>query len=42
MWEDEEGCKGWGYRRVMKYLKREEENKSLKEDYNEYGGKIGV
>lgn len=42
LWADEEGCTGWGYRSVLPYFKRAEDNQRFNDDYHAYGGPLGV
>lgn len=41
-WEKEEGLTGWGYRDVLPYFKRAEDNQRYANDYHGYGGPLGV
>lgn len=41
-WEKEEGLTGWGYRDVLPYFKRAENNERYANDYHGYGGPLGV
>jgi choline dehydrogenase-like flavoprotein len=41
-WEKEEGLSGWGYRDVLPYFKRAENNERYANDYHGYGGPLGV
>ena len=41
-WEKEEGLAGWGYRDVLPYFKRAENNERYANDYHGYGGPLGV
>ncbi|RLP24849.1 GMC family oxidoreductase N-terminal domain-containing protein [Mesorhizobium sp. YM1C-6-2] len=41
-WEKEEGLSGWGYRDVLPYFKRAENNERYANDYHCYGGPLGV
>ncbi len=41
-WAKEEGCDGWGYRDVLPYFKRAENNQRYANDYHSYGGPLGV
>ena len=40
-WEKEEGCTGWGYRDVLPYFKRAENNERYANDYHGGGGPLG-
>jgi len=41
-WEKEEGLAGWGFRDVLPYFKRAENNERYANDYHGYGGPLGV
>jgi choline dehydrogenase len=41
-WEREEGCDGWGYRDVLPYFRRAEDNERLSDAYHGTGGPLGV
>jgi choline dehydrogenase-like flavoprotein len=41
-WEKEEGLSGWGYRDVLPYFKRAENNERYANDYHGDGGPLGV
>ncbi len=41
-WEKEEGLAGWGYRDVLPYFKRAENNERYANDYHGDGGPLGV
>ncbi|MGE0279385.1 MAG: GMC family oxidoreductase [Rhizobiaceae bacterium] len=41
-WAKEEGCDGWGYRDILPYFKRAENNQRYANDYHSYGGPLGV
>lgn len=41
-WEKEEKLAGWGYRDVLPYFKRAEDNQRFANDYHGYGGPLGV
>ena len=36
------GCAGWGYKDVLPYFKRSEDNQRLVDAYHSYGGPLGV
>jgi choline dehydrogenase-like flavoprotein len=41
-WVADAGCEGWGYRDVLPYFKRAEDNQRLVNAYHAYGGPLGV
>ena len=41
-WELEDGCTGWGYRDVLPYFKRAEDNQRFVDAYHGSGGPLGV
>lgn len=41
-WAKDEGCEGWGYRDVLPYFKRAEDNQRFADDYHGAGGPLGV
>lgn len=41
-WEKEDGLAGWGFRDVLPYFKRAENNERYANDYHGYGGPLGV
>jgi choline dehydrogenase-like flavoprotein len=41
-WAREGNCGGWGYRDVLPYFKRSEDNQRLVDAYHSYGGPLGV
>lgn len=41
-WSKEDNCGGWGYRDVLPYFKRSEDNQRLVDAYHSYGGPLGV
>ena len=41
-WEKEEGCTGWGYRDVLPYFKRAENNERYAYDFHGDAGPLGV
>ena len=41
-WVSEAGCAGWGYKEVLPYFKRSEDNQRLVDAYHSYGGPLGV
>ena len=41
-WVSEAGCEGWGYRDVLPYFKRAEDNERFVDAYHGTGGPIGV
>ena len=41
-WVSDAGCEGWGYREVLPYFKRSEDNQKLVNAYHGYGGPLGV
>jgi choline dehydrogenase-like flavoprotein len=41
-WVSEAGCAGWGYKDVLPYFLRSEDNQRLVNAYHSYGGPLGV
>jgi choline dehydrogenase-like flavoprotein len=41
-WVTDAGCEGWGYRDVLPYFKRSEDNQRLVDAFHGYGGPLGV
>ncbi len=41
-WVQAGNCGGWGYRDLLPYFKRSEDNQRLVNDYHSYGGPLGV
>ena len=41
-WESEAGAAGWGYRSVLPYFRRSENNQRFADAYHGYGGLLGV
>ena len=41
-WVTDAGCEGWGYRDVLPYFKRSEDNQRLVNAFHAYGGPLGV
>jgi choline dehydrogenase-like flavoprotein len=41
-WVTDAGCEGWGYRDVLPYFKRSEDNQRLVNAFHGYGGPLGV
>ena len=41
-WVRDSNCGGWGYRDVLPYFKRSEDNQRLVNAYHSYGGPLGV
>ncbi|MEY4764657.1 MAG: hypothetical protein RI907_1330 [Pseudomonadota bacterium] len=41
-WVSEAGAKGWGYRDVLPYFKRSENNQRYANEFHSYGGPLGV
>jgi choline dehydrogenase-like flavoprotein len=41
-WAKEGNCGGWGYRDLLPYFKRSEDNQRLVNAYHSYGGPLGV
>jgi choline dehydrogenase-like flavoprotein len=41
-WAKEDGCEGWGYRDILPYFKRAENNQRYANDFHGYGGPLGV
>ena len=41
-WANAGNCGGWGYRDLLPYFKRSEDNQRLVNEYHSYGGPLGV
>lgn len=42
MWEQEEGCEGWSFDKILPYFRRSEDNERYSNAYHGSGGPLGV